>query len=168
MAMLNVDIILNFFIFISAIKIGRYTLQRKTKNICYVKTLEGNEENRNGENSPESSSASYSSKSPSTNVTSPSIDISSPSGNSSSGSVISLPNSPADVETASPIGPSKYVPPAKKIKLSGDITLPEVDTYVKTLYHAFKCLLEEAPVLQKEKLRRDQQQYLVRIFPLLM
>ena len=145
---------------ISAIKIGRYSLQRKTKNICFVKTLEGNDENRNCENSPLGSLGSI--NSPPTNVKSPVIDVSSPSGNSGSGEIISLPNSPYDIEMVSPIGSSKYAPPAKKIKLSGDITLTEVDTYVKTLYHAFKCLLQEAPVLPQDKLRQDQQQYLVR------
>ena len=141
----------------SAIKIGRYSLQRKTNNICFVKTLEGNDESRNGEHSPASSSSSL--NSPPTNVKSPHIDVSSPS---CSGTAILNQNSPGTFETASPIGSSKYAPPAKKLKLAGEITLTEVDTYVKTLYHAFKCLLEEASVLQQDKLRRDQQQYLVR------
>lgn len=111
-----------------------------------MKTLEGEEDVGIYEKFPDSSSVSDTS----------------PSANRD-GSGVSVANSPNDFEMTLPIGAFKDAPPEKKIKLSGEITLKEVDTYVKTLYHAFKRLLEEPRVFQDAEINRRQNDYLVRI-----
>lgn len=111
-----------------------------------MKTLESEEDGRTDEKYPENSSGSDTS----------------PSANSN-GCRNSLSSSPSDFETTPPIGALKYAPPEKKLKMSGETTLKEVDTCVKTLYHAFKRLLEEQDVYQAAEINRRQKDYLVRI-----
>ena len=101
------------------------------------------EENKNGENSPQNSNDA--SKSTSYSSTSP----------------IGSSSSPKDFnETTALIGCTNYLPPEKKRRCSGELTLKEIDTYVKTLYHAHKCL-EEPPIAQREIIQRRQKDYFV-------
>ena len=77
---------------------------------------------------------------------------------SSVSSVTQNVNSPGDQNDS---GYSECGSPAKKSKTSGELTLCEIDTHVKTLYHAHKSLLQEESFIQIEELRRHQKDYFV-------
>ena len=139
---------MSFFLFISAIKIGRYSLQKKTENICQVKTLKVEEDSKSDQTSP-----GYCN-----------FILNSPSSNSGS-SVISNISSPRDQnDSGFSSGYSECGSPGKKSRCTGELTLKEIDTFVKTLYHAHKCLLQEETLIQSEALRRHQKDYFVSAF----
>ena len=152
---------LSFCIF-SAIKIGRYSIQKKTENICQVKTLE---EDRN--------STERSSLIPNTNanrttkhaLSSENKGVNSPSSSSENSAILNLYLSNDQTDTGSPSGDSEYGFTGRKNRSAGELTLKEIDTYVKTLYHAHKSLLVKAETfIQVDQLKRHQREYFVSLW----
>ena len=151
---------LSYCIF-SAIKIGRYSIKKKTENICQVKSLEEDL------NSTERSSLipnTYAHRTTKHALSSENKGVNSPSSSSENSAILNLYLSNDQTDTGSPSGDSEYGLTGSKSRSTGELTLKEIDTYVKTLYHAHKSLLVKAETfIQVDQLKRHQREYFVSI-----